>query len=462
MPGRIEFTMGFKTHKAAVKEEGDRGFRIYILGSFSGCSDVGWEQRKIRRIDIDSFDNVMTQIMPSLEISPGSKLQFETLDDFHPDAWLKKVPILADLQQLKMELINPATAARAAAKIRAFLPADTKSETVIQRQEATESQEEMLERLLGRKPERATGETTDAMDRYIDRLVSPHVTKDTEPQHQALITVIDTTISQFLLTLLHRPDFQALEALWRASEALVNEESTDQQNFFLVDVSQAELLAEHRKGDGGFERILLQHVRSGDGEQDVILIGDYCFSDSVDDRELLGFCSLLAETCGANFLGAAGLGLIENTVFGAAENIRNWKQYLDQIRADRLVLAYPRYLQRLPYGTKREPIEALVFEECSKIPLPDELLWGNPAFICARAMIRSRQEQQTDEPGFFGEIPAFAFDRDGEQVLQPGTETVLNEALANVLVSQGITPLLGFRQRQGVRLMPITTLSEHS
>jgi predicted component of type VI protein secretion system len=170
----------------------------------------------------------------------------------------------------------------------------------------------------------------------------------------------------------------------------------------------------------------------------------------------------LAETCGADFLGAAGPGLIENTVFYQAENFGNWGQYLKQIRADRIVLAYPRYLQRLPYGAKREPIEALAFEECSDIPRSDELLWGNPAFLCARVLIRNRQGQQTDEPCFFDEIPTFAFDRDGEQVLQPGTETVLNEAQANALVSQGITPLLGFRQRQGVRLLPITTLSEHS
>jgi type VI secretion system protein ImpC len=461
MPGRIEFTMGFNTQKAAFKEDGDRGFRIYILGNFSGRSDLAWEQRKIRRITIDSFDSVMTQIMPSLEISPGAILRFETLDDFHPDAWLKRVPILADLLQLKKELSNPSTASQAAAKIRAFLPADTKNETAIQQQEATESQEEMLERLLGRKPERATG-GTDAMDKYIDQVVSPHVTKDAEPRHQALIKVIDTTISQFLLTVLHRPDFQALEALWRASEALVNEESTDQQNFFLVDISQAELLAEHGKGSRAVEQTLLQHVRSGDGEQDIVLIGDYCFSDSADDRALLIFCSRLAQACGADFLGAAGHALIENTIFGEAENLGNWEQYLKQICADRIVLAYPRYLQRLPYGAKREPIEALAFEECPDVPRNDELLWGNPAFLCARILIRNRQEQQADESCFLEDIPAFAFDQDGEQVLQPGTEIVLNEAQANALVSQGVTPLLGFRQRQGVRLLPITTLSEHS
>lgn len=461
MPGRTEFTMGFKTQRAAIKEGGDRGFRVYILGNFSGLSDVGWEQHKIRKIDIDSFDSVMTQIMPTLEINPGSILHFETLDDFHPDAWLKKVPILADLLQLKKELSNPSTAAQAAAKIQAFLPSETGADTAVRRQETTESQEEMLERLLGRKPEKTAG-GKDTMDRYIDHLVSPHVTKDVDPQHQALIKVIEATISQFLRTLLHRPEFQALEALWRACEALVNEESSDQQNFFLVDVSQAELLAEHRQGSRTFEQTLLQHVRSGDGEQDVVLIGDYYFSDSADDRELLGFCSRLAEACEGDFLGAAGRELIENAILGAAENLLNWREYLKQICADRLVAPYPRYLQRLPYGTKREPIEALAFEECSDIPLSDELLWGNPAFLCARVLIRNRQEQPADEPYFFSDIPAFAFDRDGEQALQSGTEIVLNEAQANALLSQGITPLLGFRQRQGVRLMPITTLSEHS
>lgn len=459
MSGRIDFTMGFNTQSGAHKTQGDNGYRLYILGNFSGRTDVSWDQRKIRRIDIDNFDEVMAQIMPSLEIGSGLTLQFETLDAFHPDVWLDKVQILADLQQLKRELGNPKSAVQAATKIRAYLPAETKKDTPVQVQEVKESQEDTLQRLLGKSRE-STASETDTADRLINRVVSPYVTREADPQHQVLINVIDATISPFLRTLLHQPDFKALEALWRATEALVNEESADEQSFYLVDISQTELLAELRNDSRGFEQKLLQHVQSRDDmEQDILLIGDYCFSDSVDDRDLLGYCSRLASVCGAYFLGGAGPALINNSVLAAAENVQNWRQYLKQICADKVVLAYPRYLLRLPYGQKRDPIEAFDFEECPAIPQEDELLWGNPAFVCARVLIRTRQGQQTDEQFFINEIPAFTYDQDGEPVLQPGTQALLNEAQANALSAQGISPVIGFRQRQGIRLLAVATLS---
>ena len=458
MSGRIDFTMGFNTQRAAHKNECDNGFRIYILGGFSGQSDVSWEQRKIRGIDIDNFDQVMTQMMPALEINPGLTLQFETLEDFHPDAWLEKVQILTDLQKLKRELDNPNTAAQAAAKIQAYYQPETKDDPLIQPHKATESREDLLQRLLGDKPEKKS-DHPDSVDRLINQIISPYVKKDADPQYQALVEVIDSMISQFLRTFLHRQDFQNLEALWRATEALVNEEFGEDQSIFLVDISQAELLAELRKENSPFEQKLMQHAQSSDGEQDILLIGDYIFSDSEEDKGLLVFCSRLAKTCAGCFLGGADNSLIQNSVFGKSENIQNWTQYLNNICADRVMLSYPRYLLRLPYGNKLDPIEALEFTECSAIPQADELLWGNPAFVCARVLIRTRQGQQ-EEHFYFSDIPAFTFEQDGEQVLQPGTETILNETQANALLSQGIIPLIGFRQRQGIRLMAISTLSE--
>jgi predicted component of type VI protein secretion system len=135
---------------------------------------------------------------------------------------------------------------------------------------------------------------------------------------------------------------------------------------------------------------------------------------------------------------------------------------LNEISADKVMLAYPRYLLRLPYGSKHDPIEAFEFEECPAIAQSDELLWGNPAFLCTHILIRTRQGKEREEHYYFSDIPAFTFDHDGEQMLQPGTEALLNETQANALLSRGVIPLIGFRQRQGIRLMAILTLSEHS
>ncbi|AMK78048.1 MULTISPECIES: type VI secretion system contractile sheath domain-containing protein [Methylomonas] len=452
MSGRIDFTMGFNAGKAAKVGSGDSTYRVYVFGNFSGAA-APWEQSKIRRIDVDNFEQVMAQILPTLEISPGISLQFPTLDDFHPDAWLGKIKLLADLRTLKSELGNPATAAQAAAKIQAFFPAVAASEPAAPAP-ATESQDDMLERLLGKKPEGAAA-VSDSLDNLLKQIVEPHVARDANPQHRVLIDLIDAATAQFVKALLHRQDFQALEALWRATDGLVHEEAADAQQLYLLDISQAQLLAELEKGGESVVQRLQQHMQTGDGEQDVLFVADYLFSDNVDDKTLLGFCADLATKCGAGFLAGAGDGL----AVAAMQNAADWLAYRREIQADSVILAYPRVLMRLPYGSKRDPLESLAFEECANIPQTDELLWGNPAFLAARVLLRAAQDDATAEQFFFADVPAFSYELDGEQVLQPATEVVLNEAQANNLLAQNIMPVVGYRQRQGLRLLGLDTLT---
>ena len=71
---------------------------------------------------MDNFEQFMTQILPALEIASGSKLQFETLDAFHPDVWLEKFRYWK-LTEIKTGVRQPEVGVvRAAAKIRAYLP----------------------------------------------------------------------------------------------------------------------------------------------------------------------------------------------------------------------------------------------------------------------------------------------------------------------------------------------------
>jgi type VI secretion system protein ImpC len=434
MSGRIDFSMGFNSSAVTNKRNLDRRYRIYILGDFSGGSDVCWEQRKIHRINSDSVDQVMSKIMPTANIDSSIQLQFETMDDFHPDAWLDKVKIIADLQVLKRQLSNPVTAAQAAAKIQALLPAASASQPKISNA-TEESQGEMFERLLGKKAEQP-GQTKDTVDQLIQHMVAPFVSKSAEPQFQSLIEIIDQTLSQCTRVILHNSSFQRLEALWLATQALLNEESADEQQFFLVDISQTELAEQFDKDGQKFIQTLVQHIQASDEEPDVLLVADFSFSDTAEDRQLLAYCNDLAIACGGYFMAATDQVLAD-----------------ESLGADRIKLAYPRFLCRLPYGKKLDPIEKFAFEECENIPQPEELLWGCPAFIIARSLIRTSQPSSSPDALFFSDIPVFSFAKDGEQILQPGTETVLTESQANALLAAGIMPLIGYRQMRGIRVV---------
>lgn len=459
MSGRIEFTLGVNTQGIASKKARDKPYRIYLLGDFSGRSDAVRNQHTIRSVDSDTFDRVMTQIGPSLELGSGLTLHFESIEDLHPDAWFDKIRILADLLELKKALGNPKTAAQAAGEIQSFYQIDPIENIAAQtRQTDVETDADTLQRLLGKAPESKTRDS-DTVNKLIERIIAPHISQDIEPQNQALIDVIDLTIGQYLRSLLQRQDFRNLEALWRATEALVHQENADEHQFFLVDIRQTELTAGLNAGRGEFKRQLLEHVQLGGGEQDVLLVGDFSFTSSAEDRELLGFLSSIAQACGGCYLGAAAPSLIDKTVLGDSQNGNDWAQFLSEIACDNAVLAYPRYLVRWPYGARYDPIETLAFEECSMVPALNELLWGNPALLCARALIKMSQEG-TDNPLVMSDVPALSYIVDDEPVLQPGTEALLNEVQVNALLSRGITPLIGFRQRQGVQLAAISTLAD--
>lgn len=452
MAGRIDFTMGFNVQGAQRKLSPDSSYRIYILGHFSGRHDIAWPQRKIYKIDRDSFEQVFAQMAPEIDIDAGgTSLCFASLDDFHPDVWLHKVGIIAELLDLKRQLQNPNTAAQAASKIQAFLPAELASHPARPPQATPESQEEMLLRLLGKKSETPVTEKS-SIDGWLKDLVAPHVTQAVGSQYQSLIQIIDATVTQFARTLLHSPAFQSREALWRATYALLTEEVAERHAFYLLDIAQEELAAALENGEAqGFTQKILQHSQSTDPEQAVLLLSDFNFSANQSDDALLAYCASLAAASAGRLFAAVDQTFIQRLTEAGVSHAAHAG----------LMLAYPRYLVRLPYGEKRDPIETFPFKESAGVPQAQELLWGNPAFLLARAILRLAADETSEEALFFGDIPLFSFEQDGESVLQPGVETVLTEAQANHVLAQGITPLLGYRQRKGVRLLGFAGLDEN-
>jgi predicted component of type VI protein secretion system len=193
----------------------------------------------------------------------------------------------------------------------------------------------------------------------------------------------------------------------------------------------------------------LQHIHKFDVEQDVLLMGDFSFSGNSDDKELMAYCANLAEACNAQFLTT-----VDHDFLQKMPDV-----HVNQKTAtiSSLMLAYPRYLLRLPYGNKRDPIDTVAFEECSAPPKMQELLWGNAAFVVARVLLRMAAEDASADAQFFSDTPAFSFTKDGESTLQSGTEVVLTETQANGLLECGIMPLIGYQQQRGIRLLGLTS-----
>jgi len=95
-------------------------FNIIVLGDFIGRASRGIVEpltaRKLLAVDGDNFARVFAQLGTTLQL-PGetgsnstTELAFASLDNFHPDKLLGKVPSLANLAEARRLLLNPATA----------------------------------------------------------------------------------------------------------------------------------------------------------------------------------------------------------------------------------------------------------------------------------------------------------------------------------------------------------------
>jgi type VI secretion system protein ImpC len=422
MPGRLEFDLGFP-HAERPRRDSEP-MRLLIAGDFSGTPPgerIPLDARRPVRVDVDNFDDVLGRMRPRL-MQPAGEVQFERIDDFHPDQLFARLNRFESLRRARAQ--EP--------------PAD----------------DQLLGRLLGKPSEpEAQGAAPRGFDAFVHSVVAPHVVKDTSAAKRTYLGAVDTAIAGDMRALLHDPAFQALEAAWRGVRWLVSNLELDENlQLHLLDVTRDELTgdvvaARSRMEQTSVYRQLVERERTADARRWSALVGLYEFGSSDADIGLLAALGLLASHAGGPLLAGADLVLAGAESGSAAA----WQALRRSEAAPWIGLAAPRVLLRLPYGVKGEPIESFAFEEFAGAPPRHELLWGSGALAAALLIGKAFTARGWDmEPGDEREItdvPAYAFERDGERVLQPCTEHLLVERQIDAMLKAGLIPIAAHRER---------------
>jgi type VI secretion system protein ImpC len=126
---------------------------------------------------------------------------------------------------------------------------------------------------------------------FLDAVLKGAVTvdRDTETALNAYIAQIDRLLSVQLDTILHRPDFQKLEATWRGLKYLLSQsETSDQLKIKIFNVSKKELLRDLRRAPEFdqstlFKKVYEEEFGTFGGAPFATLIGDYSFGRSPED-----------------------------------------------------------------------------------------------------------------------------------------------------------------------------------
>jgi type VI secretion system protein ImpC len=457
-------------HPSSAVLEPETPFRILLLGDFSGRAAADWTPVEIDR---DNFQEVLARVAPEF-----SGTRFREMDDFHPDRIYQQNKLFQRLRDVRLKLEEPSTFAEAATEVRAWSqeqspPAATARTAPPEETERPDppdaaSGASLLDSIVEAAEPTAPSPVTrrGGLQGFVESVVAPHTVPAENPELPRLRALVDAELGARMRALLHHSAFQSLEAAWRAVFHLVRATETGSQlKLYLLDVSKAELAADLSAADDLREsrawRILVKDtVRTG-GDAWSVVAGNYSFARTAGDAEMLGRLARIASFARAPFLGEADPG---NGGTETEEAARHWERLRQLPEACWIGLAMPRFLLRLPYGKKTDPVESFDFEEMPGAPSHQEYLWGNPAFACVQLLaVAFANDGWEMRPGAYSQIdrlPVHIYEAGGEKHAKPRAEVLLTERDIDWILDQGYMPLASIRDRDAVRLVRFQSIAK--
>jgi type VI secretion system protein ImpC len=459
-------------------------FRILMLGDWSGDGEARpLSERRPVEIDRDNFDEVVARMKASAELDfeDGSSLtlDFGSIDDFHPDEIFRRVPVFAELRDLRKRLQGSDTFNAAARDARNMfgigVEAPSAPETVAEGEPADNLLDAILSQPSGgaAAPKRgASGE----LGNLVKELVRPHLVSLDEEEQATLVSSVDLATGQLMRRILHHRRFQELEAAWRGLFLLVRRADTSTDlKIFVLDVSKEELAEDLKSAESLTETALYKFlvrdaIETPGGEPWAFVGANHAYSPVVDDVAALMRISKICATADAPFVAhmrsdVLGVHSLHDHADAADWNIgadtdagKLWFALRGQPGAEHIGMTIPRFISRLPYGAETDPLETFAFEEFGDgEPAHDDYCWVNASFISALLHAQSYSEYGWDGMGnrLFQDVdglPVHVRKSRGETLHTPCAEIQMTDRGVEKLMDFGLTPLVSYRAMDRVKI----------
>ena len=296
------------------------------------------------------------------------------------------------------------------------------------------------------------------------------VSEDAVSSIEAVIAEIDKKLSEQVNQIMHQEDFQKLEGAWRGLHHLVNNTETDEMlKIRVVNISKKDLHKTLKKFKGTawdqsplFKKIYEEEYGTFGGEPYGCLVGDYHFDHSPQDVELLGEMAQVAAASHAPFIAGAGPSVMGMESWQELSNPRDltkifqtpeyaaWRSLRESEDARYIGLAMPRFLARMPYGSKTDPVEEFDFEEDTEGADHTKYTWANSAYSMAVNINQAfklygwcKQIRGVESGGLVEGLPTHTFPTDDGGVdMKCPTEIAITDRREAELAKNGFMPLL--------------------
>lgn len=287
---------------------------------------------------------------------------------------------------------------------------------------------------------------------------------------QALIAEIDQKLTEQVNLILHHDDLQKLEGTWRGLHYLVNNTESDEMlKIRVMNITKKDLHKTLKKFKGTawdqspiFKKVYEEEYGQFGGEPYGCLVGDYYFDHSPQDVELLGEMAQVAAASHSPFIAAADPKLMQMDSWQELSNPRDltkifqtpeyagWRSLREAEDSRYVGLAMPRFLARLPYGTKTDPVEEFDFEEDTEGADHSKYTWANSAYAMAVNINRSFKQygwcsriRGIESGGAVEGLPTHTFPTDDGGVdMKCPTEIAISDRREAELAQNGFMPLV--------------------
>ena len=296
------------------------------------------------------------------------------------------------------------------------------------------------------------------------------VSEDAAATINALIAEIDQKLTDQVNLIIHNEEFQQLESAWRGLHHLVNNTETDEMlKIRVMNVSKKDLYKNLKKFKGTawdqsplFKKVYEEEYGQLGGEPYGCFVGDYEFSHSHQDVELLGMISQISAAAHAPFLAAASPTAMQMDSWQELTNPRDltkifstpdyapWRALRESEDSKYIGLTMPRFLARLPYGASTDPVEEFDFEEETGSAESSKYCWANSAYAMAVNINHSFKEygwcsriRGIESGGAVEGLPVHTFPSDDGGVdMKCPTEIAISDRREAELSNNGFLPLI--------------------
>jgi len=267
----------------------------------------------------------------------------------------------------------------------------------------------------------------------------------------------------FLSSILHHPDFRALEAVWRGIDWFLRRAWTGENGveILLYDLAESEFIESVNGNDDLTQSPLYtwlveKSLKGYNAQPWGAIIGLYSFEVNASSAQTLGRIAKIVRQASAPFLAGLASPVWDKAFKPTKDDLAAWEALRREPASAMLGLAGPGFLLRPPYGVGTKAVDKIAYEEYKLAKDSEHYLLGNAALFCGALLAKSfTKKNWSFKPGSELEFDQMAMhvarDDDDEEVLVTVGSWLLQKAI-DQMTKQGFMALRGVKGRNHVQL----------